>query len=66
MLNLIVLIKDKINLICTKGDMPLGNGMHFSIVGPAEYIIATTKIINGENWIPSLMDTLTPLSTNPF
>jgi len=34
--------------------------------GPAEYIIATTKMINGSTWLQSVMDTFTPQPANPF
>ncbi|CAD5124889.1 DgyrCDS13141 [Dimorphilus gyrociliatus] len=35
---------------------------------PAEYIVASTSIINGDNWMKSLCHTLTPVprSLNPF
>ena len=31
-----------------------------------DYIVATTKIMNGDSWIQSMMETLEPKSTNPF
>ena len=34
--------------------------------GPADFLVASTKIINGQNWINSVMEELTPMSTNPF
>ncbi|KAK2193496.1 hypothetical protein NP493_12g08025 [Ridgeia piscesae] len=33
---------------------------------PAEYLVATTKLINGTNWIESIMETLSPKPMNPF
>ncbi|KAK2161895.1 hypothetical protein LSH36_108g07122 [Paralvinella palmiformis] len=33
---------------------------------PVEYVVATTKLINGETWIQSLMETMTPKPPNPF
>ncbi|KAI0225757.1 Vacuolar protein sorting-associated protein 33A [Lamellibrachia satsuma] len=33
---------------------------------PAEYLVATTKLINGSNWIESIMETLSPKPMNPF
>lgn len=34
--------------------------------GPVDYIVATTKLINGSTWIQSLMNTYTPKPPNPF
>jgi hypothetical protein len=34
--------------------------------GPTEYIVATTKMINGATWIESLMENFTPKPANPF
>lgn len=34
--------------------------------GPAEYVIATTKLMNGTTWIQSVSDFLQPKPVNPF
>ena len=33
---------------------------------PTEYVIATTKLMNGSTWLQSLMTVLTPKPPNPF
>ena len=39
---------------------------YFLFLGPTDFIVATTKIINGSTWIESLMDSEAVDNTNPF
>ncbi|XP_013379301.1 vacuolar protein sorting-associated protein 33A-like [Lingula anatina] len=34
--------------------------------GPADYIIATTKLINGKTWLEAIMENVVPEEGNPF